>query len=108
MTTTRFAPSPTGYIHVGNLRTALMNYLIARKAGFKKHQNCCWRSLECLPMQAVPDRRGKPPLPRSPRDLGTPLRPSSHHFGILANPSRAVSAAPGCCERWHVRLHVRS
>lgn len=33
MTTTRFAPSPTGHIHVGNLRTALMNYLIARKAG---------------------------------------------------------------------------
>ncbi len=33
MTTTRFAPSPTGYIHVGNLRTALMNYMIARKAG---------------------------------------------------------------------------
>ena len=32
MTTTRFAPSPTGFIHVGNLRTALMNYLIARKA----------------------------------------------------------------------------
>ncbi|MCI5041074.1 MAG: glutamate--tRNA ligase [Donghicola eburneus] len=35
MTTTRFAPSPTGYIHVGNLRTALMNYLIARKEGGK-------------------------------------------------------------------------
>ncbi|WP_163847229.1 glutamate--tRNA ligase [Pseudooceanicola aestuarii] len=33
MTVTRFAPSPTGYIHVGNLRTALMNYLIARKSG---------------------------------------------------------------------------
>lgn len=33
MTTTRFAPSPTGYIHVGNLRTALMNYMIARKSG---------------------------------------------------------------------------
>jgi len=33
MTTTRFAPSPTGYIHVGNLRTALMNYMIAAKAG---------------------------------------------------------------------------
>ena len=32
-TITRFAPSPTGYIHVGNLRTALMNYLITRKAG---------------------------------------------------------------------------
>ncbi len=33
MTVTRFAPSPTGYIHVGNLRTALMNFLIAKKAG---------------------------------------------------------------------------
>ena len=32
-TITRFAPSPTGYIHVGNLRTALMNYLIARQSG---------------------------------------------------------------------------
>ncbi|GHF39981.1 glutamate--tRNA ligase [Seohaeicola zhoushanensis] len=31
--TTRFAPSPTGYIHIGNLRAALMNFLIARKAG---------------------------------------------------------------------------
>ncbi|MFT4962177.1 MAG: glutamyl-tRNA synthetase [Paracoccaceae bacterium] len=33
MTTTRFAPSPTGYLHVGNLRTALFNYLIARQSG---------------------------------------------------------------------------
>ncbi|SFE54763.1 glutamate--tRNA ligase [Roseivivax sediminis] len=33
MTTTRFAPSPTGHIHVGNLRTALFNFLIAKKAG---------------------------------------------------------------------------
>jgi glutamyl-tRNA synthetase len=32
-TVTRFAPSPTGYIHVGNLRTALMNWAIARKTG---------------------------------------------------------------------------
>ena len=32
MTVTRFAPSPTGYIHVGNLRTALFNFLIARKS----------------------------------------------------------------------------
>lgn len=33
MTTTRFAPSPTGYLHIGNLRTALMNHLIAKKSG---------------------------------------------------------------------------
>ena len=30
---TRFAPSPTGYMHVGNLRTALFTYLLA------KHEN---------------------------------------------------------------------
>ena len=30
---TRFAPSPTGYMHVGNLRTALHTWLIARHAG---------------------------------------------------------------------------
>ena len=32
-TITRFAPSPTGHIHIGNLRPALLNYMIARKAG---------------------------------------------------------------------------
>ena len=33
MTTTRFAPSPTGYLHIGNLRAALFNFLIARQQG---------------------------------------------------------------------------
>ncbi|KAA9010072.1 glutamate--tRNA ligase [Histidinibacterium aquaticum] len=33
MTTTRFAPSPTGYLHIGNLRAALFNYAIARQVG---------------------------------------------------------------------------
>ncbi|MFA7604137.1 MAG: glutamate--tRNA ligase [Novosphingobium sp.] len=31
--TTRFAPSPTGNLHVGNIRTALHNWLLARKHG---------------------------------------------------------------------------
>ena len=30
---TRFAPSPTGYLHVGGTRTALFNWLLARKHG---------------------------------------------------------------------------
>ena len=29
----RFAPSPTGHLHVGNARTALFNWLFARQAG---------------------------------------------------------------------------
>ncbi len=33
MTTTRFAPSPTGWLHIGNLRAALFNYAIARQNG---------------------------------------------------------------------------
>jgi len=33
MIKTRFAPSPTGYMHIGNLRTALYSYLIS------KHEN---------------------------------------------------------------------
>ena len=32
-TRTRFAPSPTGYMHIGNLRTALYEYLIAKANG---------------------------------------------------------------------------
>lgn len=32
---TRFAPSPTGYMHIGNLRTALYTYLIAKHEGGK-------------------------------------------------------------------------
>ena len=33
MTLVRFAPSPTGNLHVGNMRTALVNYLFARNEG---------------------------------------------------------------------------
>lgn len=35
MIRTRFAPSPTGYMHIGNLRTALYEYLIAKSQGGK-------------------------------------------------------------------------
>ena len=34
--TVRFAPSPTGRIHAGNIRTALLNFLFARKMGGKQ------------------------------------------------------------------------
>ena len=31
----RYAPSPTGHLHIGNARTALFNYLFARNLGGK-------------------------------------------------------------------------
>ncbi|MEA5632185.1 glutamate--tRNA ligase family protein, partial [Bacillus velezensis] len=31
----RYAPSPTGHLHIGNARTALFNYLFARNQGGK-------------------------------------------------------------------------
>jgi glutamyl-tRNA synthetase len=31
----RFAPSPTGYLHIGGARTAIFNWLFARKVGGK-------------------------------------------------------------------------
>ena len=34
-TRVRFAPSPTGYLHIGSTRTALFNYLYARQTGGK-------------------------------------------------------------------------
>ena len=33
MTILRFAPSPTGRIHIGNARTAILNWLMALKTG---------------------------------------------------------------------------
>jgi glutamyl-tRNA synthetase len=33
MTVTRFAPSPTGKLHIGNIRTAILNWLFARSSG---------------------------------------------------------------------------
>ncbi len=32
---TRFAPSPTGVLHLGNVRTAILNQLLARQSGGK-------------------------------------------------------------------------
>ncbi|MBZ6379271.1 glutamate--tRNA ligase [Pacificimonas flava] len=37
MTAFRFAPSPTGHLHVGNLRTAIVNWLAARQSGGRFH-----------------------------------------------------------------------
>ncbi|MEL6541822.1 MAG: glutamate--tRNA ligase family protein, partial [Pseudomonadota bacterium] len=52
MTITRFAPSPTGRLHVGNIRTALHNWMLAQTSGGEF-------LLRIDDMQAASRRRGK-------------------------------------------------
>ena len=57
----RFAPSPTGYLHIGGARTALVNFLYSKKIGGKfvlrvedtdenrsteEMTNCLWKNLK--------------------------------------------------------------
>ena len=58
---TRFAPSPTGYLHLGNARTALYNYLAARSGGgrfvLRVEDTDAGRSEERLLAQLLADLR---------------------------------------------------
>src|SRR3979490_2406530 len=58
---TRFAPSPTGYLHVGGARTALFNWLLARHSGGKFllriEDTDLARSTEEAPRQLLEDLR---------------------------------------------------
>lgn len=48
---TRFAPSPTGYLHLGSLRTALFNYLLAKATHGKFILRLEDTDTVCLPHQ---------------------------------------------------------
>ena len=52
---TRFAPSPTGYLHVGGARTALFNWLFARK-----------KAANLFSALKTPTKSGTPPRPCKP------------------------------------------
>jgi glutamyl-tRNA synthetase len=71
----RFAPSPTGLLHVGNARVALANWLLARKAAAP---SCCaWTTqTPSVPAPSTPRRLKRPALarPRLGREL-PPVRP---------------------------------
>ena len=55
---TRFAPSPTGYLHIGGARTALFNYLFARH-----HSGKFILRIEDTDRETI-DARGHPGNPR--------------------------------------------
>lgn len=53
----RYAPSPTGMLHLGGLRTALFNYLLARKTGgqflLRIEDTDRVRTWRCWPLQLL-------------------------------------------------------
>jgi tRNA synthetases class I (E and Q), catalytic domain len=72
---TRFAPRPTGMLHIGNIRTALFNWLLAHKAqgGFF----CC---VSRIPTS--PEKRKGPGLICSGILRFMPRRPRIHLAGV--------------------------
>ncbi len=92
----RFAPSPTGLLHVGNARTALLNWLFAKKLGgrfllriddtdaarsTKAFEEAIYRDLAWL---GLPSRHRPPDQPR----LDMPTASRSTSGGVLG---------PGAC-----------
>ena len=67
---TRFAPSPTGRLHVGNIRTALHNFLFARKNGgkFLLRIDDTDRERSTAEFDAGDPRRSRLARPRARRD----------------------------------------
>ena len=89
----RFAPSPTGPLHLGNLRTALLAWLFARSAG----------SRFLLRVEDL-DRRPRAPTPTSARSsptwppsasTGTGRGPPVRRTRALPRGASSASSTPG-------------
>ena len=94
---TRFAPSPTGYLHIGGARTALFNWLYARHTGGKFLlriedtdrerstepaikailDGLKWLELDWDGEPALPVRARRPPPRRWPRSCWRRARPTA-------------------------------
>ena len=85
--TTRFAPSPTGLLHVGNIRTALHNWMLARKAGGRF-------------LLRIDDTDAE----RSREDYVTAIRADLDWLGLTPDGEERQSARFGLYEREFARL----
>ena len=117
MTVTRFAPSPTGYLHVGNLRTALFNWLIARKSGGtfilrlddtdperskQEYADAIMEDLEWLGLDLGPGRERNPPGSTATRRRPTSCAPRAGSTSLSKRRPSWTSSARSS-STWAVR-----
>jgi len=85
----RFAPSPTGYLHIGNARTALFNYLFARKNNGRF-------------ILRIEDTDAE----RSAKEYETALMEDLRWFGIEWDEDRISAGSTGPTGRWTVLIRT--
>ena len=99
----RFAPSPTGHLHVGNARTALFNWLLARHHQRHLHPACRGHRSRALDGGIGSGDQGRSPLARARmgrgRGRGRRRRPVP-----AVGAARALRAAHRAAARWWARL----
>ena len=95
---TRFAPSPTGRLHVGNIRTALHNWMLAKQAGGRFLLREAGRVYPCYETQQELE------LKRKIR-LGRGLPPIYDRGALeLGDAERAAKEAEGITPHWRFKL----
>jgi hypothetical protein len=80
----RFAPSPTGYLHVGGARTAIFNWLLARRQG----------GTFVLRIEDTDEQRSSDELVRAILDGHGVARPHAGRGAVLPDGKTARSTSP--------------
>lgn len=105
MATGRFAPSPTGPLHVGNLRTALLAWLFARSSAGRFLLRI--EDLEARPDNVIHEANQRRDLTALGLDWDGPvlrqIERRTRHEGALADLERAGLTYPCYCSRREVR-----
>ena len=101
----RFAPSPTGTLHVGNLRTALLAWLFARSAGARF--SCGWRTSTTGASRRGGDAPARGPA-RDRAGLGRRGRRQSHRHHAYEAAIESLQAAGDLYECFCTRAEIRA